>query len=250
MRSLSGRPERHVTVARTDTGYISFPDVCVTASGRLICVYRVADKHVASRSRTEIKTSDDRGHTWSEPFVLANQGHCARLSVLENGEVLLISDSTSVGPGLYRSTDEGRTWSKPTRAPMRHAIPDRPLRIGESSLLTTGHRHVGAAKHPLLGQAPSEQVLYRSDDLGQHWREWAMLAFNPNMVLCEASMFKMPDNSLRAYLRENSGVQEPTYVMASFDEGTSWSLPRRLADNRPSALRGAAPQWQGACYSV
>jgi len=38
-------------------------------------------------------------------------------------------------------------------------------------------------------------------------------------------MFKMPDGSLRAYLRENCGVQEPTYVTASFDEGASWTYP-------------------------
>ncbi len=225
MRSLSDLPERHVAIAQTDGDYISFPDVCVTRGGRLICVYRVADKHVATRSRLEVKTSDDRGCTWSAPYVLAERGHCPRLAVLENGEVLLISDGTPLGTAVYRSLDEGRTWSKPTAAGLKHAIPDRPLRIGKSSLLTTGHRHVGSAKSPLLGQATTSQVLYRSDDMGAKWREWAVLACNPNLVLCEASMFKMPDESLRVYLRENSGVQEPTYVMSSFDEGTSWTPP-------------------------
>ena len=225
MRSLSDRPERHVAIAQTDTDYISFPDVCVTRGGRLVCVYRVADKHVATRSRLEVKTSEDRGRTWSAPQVLADRGHCPRLAVLDSGQVLLISDGTSIGTAVYRSDDEGRTWSKPTAAGLKHAIPDRPIRLGESSLLTTGHRHVGSAKSPLLGQATSAQVFYRSDDLGSTWREWAILACNPNLVLCEASAFKMPDNSLRAYLRENSGVQEPTYVMSSFDEGTSWTPP-------------------------
>lgn len=225
MRSLSDRAERHVTIAQTDADYICFPDVCVVPDGRLVCVYRVADKHVATRSRLEVKTSDDRGQTWSKPRVIADRGHCARLAVLETGDVLLISDGTPLGTSVYRSSDGGRTWSKPTTAGLRHGIPDRPLRIGKTSLLTTGHRHVGSAKSPLLGQAPSEQVLYRSDDLGKTWREWALLACNPNLVLCEASMFKMPDETLRVYLRENSGVQEPTYVMSSFDEGASWTPP-------------------------
>ena len=226
MRSLSDRPERHVTIAHTDTDYISFPDVCVTHGGRLVCVYRVADKHVATRSRLEVKTSEDRGRTWSAPYVLADRGHCPRLTVLDEGDVFLISDGTPLGTAVYRSKDEGRTWSKPTSAGLRHAIPDRPIRIGESSLLTTGHRHVGKARSPLVGQASTEQVLYRSDDMGVTWREWAMLAYNPNLVLCEASAFKMPDGSLRAYLRENSGVQEPTYVMSSSDEGASWTPPQ------------------------
>lgn len=225
MRSLSGQADRHVTIARSDADYISFPDVCVTHSGRLLCAYRVADKHVATRSRLELKTSDDLGKTWSEPVVLAERGHCPRFTVLESGEVLLISDGTPLGTSVFRSRDEGKTWSKPTAAGLKHGIPDRPLRIGKSSLLTTGHRHIGAAKSPLIRQPPSEQVLYRSDDMGATWREWALLACNPNLVLCEASMFKMPDGSLRAYLRENSAVQEPTYVMSSFDEGASWTPP-------------------------
>ncbi len=225
MRSLSDMPDRHVTIARAEGDYISFPDVCVTGSGRLICVYRVADKHVATRSRTEIRTSEDDGKTWSEPTVLGSPGHCPRLSVTDTGEVLLITDSSPVGGALYRSSDEGETWSEPVKTGLRHGIPDRPMRVGEKSLLTTGHRHVGRAKSPLLGQAPSAQIMYRSDDMGATWFEWAPLAFDPRLVLCEASMFKMPDGSLRAYLRENSGVQEPTYVSASFNEGASWTPP-------------------------
>ena len=149
MRSLSDRPERHVAIAQTDTDYISFPDVCVTRGGRLVCVYRVADKHVATRSRLEVKTSEDRGRTWSAPQVLADRGHCPRLAVLDSGQVLLISDGTSIGTAVYRSDDEGRTWSKPTAAGLKHAIPDRPIRLGESSLLTTGHRHVEFGQEPL-----------------------------------------------------------------------------------------------------
>jgi len=222
MRSLSDMPERHVTIARSDTDYISFPDVCLTQGGRLICVYRVADKHVAKRSRLEIKTSEDLGKTWSEPTVLnADRGHCARLSVMEDGEVILIGDAT----GVYRSRDEGRTWSDLVKTGFRHGIPDRPLRVGEKSLLTAAHRHVGRGKNPILGQNMTQQVMYRSDDMGKTWFEWAPLAVDTGLVLCEVSMFKMPDGSLRAYLRENAGVQEPTYVMESSDEGKTWSYP-------------------------
>jgi len=225
MRSISDMPDRHVTIARSDTDYISFPDVCLTKSGRLICAYRVADKHVATRSRMEVRTSDDLGKTWSEPLVLSPVGHCPRLAVLEDGEVLLITDSSPVGGAVYRSSDEGRTWSEPTPTGLRHGIPDRVLRAGEKSLLTAGHRHVGKAQNPLIGQPTSEQVMYRSDDNGKTWAEWAPLAIDVGLVLCEVSMLKQPDGSLRATLRENAGVQEPTYVMESHDEGASWSIP-------------------------
>ncbi len=225
MRSISGDAERRVTIARSADDYISFPDVCLTPGGRLICAYRVADQHVATRSRTEIRTSDDLGKTWSEAAVLGTPGHCPRLAVMPEGEVLLITDSSPVGGAVYRSTDEGRSWSEPTPTGLRHAIPDRPLRLPGGSLLTTGHRHVGQATNPLLRQATSEQVLYRSDDAGKTWREWAPLALDPGLVLCEASMVSVTDGSLRALLRENSAVQEPTFVMESHDEGASWSAP-------------------------
>lgn len=223
MRSLTDMPERHVTIARSEEDYISFPDVCLTRGGRLLCAYRVADAHVAKRSRLEVKSSDDRGKTWSAPHVLAPSGHCPRFSLLEDGTVLLLCDGVGGGTGLFRSEDEGRTWSAPTSHPFRHGIPDRPLRIGPNSLLTAAHRHIGKAPSPIIGQATTEQVMYRSDDLGKSWFEWALLACDPNLVLCEVSQFRMPDGSLRAYLRENSGVQEPTYRTASFDEGKSWT---------------------------
>ena len=224
IRSVSDMPERQVVIAQSDGDYISFPDVCVTRGGRLICVYRVADKHVATRSRMEVKTSEDGGKTWSDPFVLSpERAHCARLAVMEDGEVLLITDSSTIGGAVYRSRDEGRTWLPPVRTGFEHGIPDRPLRIGRRSLLSTGHRHIARDRHPLLGQATSEQMIYRSDDLGGSWRPWAVLACDPYLVLCEASMFKMPDGSLRAYFRENAGVQEPAFVSQSRDEGRTWS---------------------------
>ncbi len=224
MQSISDMPKRRVVIAKQDGDYISFPDVCLTRGGRLICAYRVADKHVATRSRMEVRTSDDLGKTWSEPFALSPTcGHCPRLTVLDDGEVLLITDSSPVRGATYRSKDEGRTWSGPTPTVFHHGIPDRPLRIGERSLLSTGHRHIAKDKHPLLGQATSEQMIYRSDDLGRTWRSWQVLACDPYLVLCEASMFKMPDGSLRAYFRENAGVQEPAFVSTSRDEGRTWS---------------------------
>lgn len=238
MRTLTDRPDRHVVIAKSDSDYISFPDVCLTRGGRLICVYRVADKHVATRARLEVRTSDDLGKTWSAPTVLSpDRGHCSRLTVLDDGEVLLIDDSAGPGGCTFRSKDEGRTWQGPFPTKLAHGIPDRPMRFGETSLITAGHRHIGAADNPWIGQRPAHQVLYRSDDLGQTWREWAPLATDPRLVLCEVSMLKMPDESIRAYLRENAAVQEPTYVMESRDQGVTWSHPEDtpMIGHRPCA---------------
>ena len=58
---------RHVTIARDDNLYEAFPDICLLPSGKLLCIYRESDFHVASTSRTMLIESEDRGHTWTNP---------------------------------------------------------------------------------------------------------------------------------------------------------------------------------------
>ena len=58
-------PLRHVTIARNDSIYEAFPDICLLPSGKLLCLYREADVHVASMSRVVLAESDDRGRTWT-----------------------------------------------------------------------------------------------------------------------------------------------------------------------------------------
>jgi len=54
------------TVSRDDTIYEAFPDVALTPSGTLVCVFAECTHH-GDRSYTRIMatTSTDRGRTWS-----------------------------------------------------------------------------------------------------------------------------------------------------------------------------------------
>ena len=77
------------TVSRDDTIYEAFPDVTLTPSGTLVCVFAECTHHGdRSYTRVMLATSTDRGRTWSpkRPLTEATQGHpfynCPRITQL------------------------------------------------------------------------------------------------------------------------------------------------------------------------
>lgn len=233
MPSLHHRPERHVVVDRRPGHYLSFPDVALTRDGRLLCAYQQSDVHVARRRALLLAESADLGASWSPPRVLsAAAGHCPRLAVLPDGEVLLMEDHAKA---LHRSLDHGRHFSSHAAAGLLHSILDRPLWLGGEQLFTTGHLHRGSHPHPFTRQASTEQMGYLSEDRGQTWKPLSVVACEKNLVLCEASVARLPDGRLLALLRENSGVFEPMYRTLSQDQGRTWSDPE------PTPLLGHRP---------
>ena len=57
--------ERFV-ISRDDDIYEAFPDVAMTSSGRLVCVFAECTHHRdRSYTRAMVTISDDRGRTWS-----------------------------------------------------------------------------------------------------------------------------------------------------------------------------------------
>ncbi len=233
MPSLHQRPDRHVAIDRRPGHYLSFPDVALTRDGRLLCAYQQSDQHVANRRALLLAESRDLGASWSLPRLLnAAAGHCPRLTVLEDGEVLLLDDHSQ---SAYRSLDHGRNFAAHPTKGLRHSIPDRPLPLGGERMFTTGHNHCGTSPQHYTGQPSAEQMGYLSDDRGGHWTPLAPLATERNLVLCEASVVRLPDGRLLALLRENSGAFEPMYRVESADQGRTWSTPA------PTPLIGHRP---------
>jgi sialidase-1 len=93
------------TVSRDDNIYEAFPDVAITPSGRLVCVFSECTHHGDRRyTCVMVATSDDRGRTWStkrrlseptrrvegEPnFVYCD---CPRIAALSDGRLCAIAD--------------------------------------------------------------------------------------------------------------------------------------------------------------
>lgn len=237
MPSITSVLARHSLVDGRPGHYLSFPDVTATPQGRLVCVYRQADQHVAQRASLLYSVSDDLGATWGGPrFLCAGKGHCPRISRLPDGRLLVIDDSSW---NQYWSLDNGDTFARQPYHGQSLSIPDRVIPLRPDCFLTTCHVHRGEAALSTIRQPPAEQAVYVSSNEGEAWRMRSVLANDLHLVLCEASMTLLEDGRLLALMRENSHVYEPMYLSVSEDEGVSWSPPRPtpLIGHRPTLGR-------------
>lgn len=240
MPSLDDVWERHVVIDRREGEYLCFPDVCLAADGTLICVYNEFDQHVGTRRKMLIRRSSDKGRSWSDALApMAEQSHCPRISRLSSGLLCIIDDAA---PSILVSHDNGRSWRRDQARGLEHGLLDRVRDLPGGRLLTVGHGHRGTEPWPKIRQAPTEQVAYVSHDGGCEWERSALIAREPCLVLCEASVIALPGAGrggqprLLALMRENSFVGEPMYYCVSEDGGRTWSshAPTVLVGHRPT----------------
>ncbi|MDR3641438.1 MAG: sialidase family protein [Humidesulfovibrio sp.] len=263
MPSLDSFADRHVVIDRRPGHYLCFPDVCLADDGTILCVYNEFDRHVGTRRRLLLRTSSDHGRTWSGRRMLrADDSHCPRLSALRDGTLCLIDDA---GPVILWSTDNGEHWVQHPGAGLLHGLMDRALELDSQTLFTAGHQHRGSHPRVKIRQAPSEQMAYISRNLGRSWEALSVIANEKCLVLCEASVIRLPGlcatepvrsvgpvdapeqsgprvtasagvPRLLALMRENSFAGEPMYYSISEDGGINWSapLPTPLIGHRPT----------------
>lgn len=220
------------TVSRDDAIYEAFPDVALTASGKLVCVFAECNHH-ADRSYTRIMLceSTNRGRTWSakRPLTEATNGlpvfwNCPRITALRDGRLAVMVDKLFAMEGsaqpedcrnyLFFSADEGATWSGPVETPALGIVPDRLLELESGRWVLSCHfseRDFGYAV----------QRLWYSDDQGEHWSGPVTVARQKGLNLCEVSILEVEDK-LVAFLRENSGQGWDCYKTVSADQGETW----------------------------
>lgn len=256
MPSLTDRPERHVDIDRRAGQYLCFPDVCLAGDGAILCAYNEFDRHVGTRRRLLVKRSADGGKTWDAPRILcATESHCPRLALLPDGSdgggadagpglLALVDDA---GPMLYYSADNGANWASQHGGGLGHGLQDRILALSPEVWFTTGHAHRGSQPQPKIRQAPTEQMAYLSRNRGRAWEAYSLIASEKCLVLCEASVIRLPSAAgaapgsppgpprLLALMRENSFVGEPMYYAISENGGATWGPPR------PTPLIGHRP---------
>ncbi len=87
------------------------PSIISLDSGRLVAAYLVSGKRDPKlHSRTDIVTSDDGGLTWQKRA----ESKIGQSRLFQVGHDLYLI-GTSMGLNIQRSTDDGLTWSKPTK---------------------------------------------------------------------------------------------------------------------------------------
>lgn len=232
MASISTLGARHCVVDARPGQYLCFPDLLALPDAGLLCVYREADRHVATRRALLARESADGGASWGPAREVARgTGHCPRLCAPAPGLVCALDDDGA----LFASRDQGRTWSSTRGAGMTHGVPDRILALPGGPWLTTAHRHLDGPEDPASAQRPTEQVVFASHDAGRSWGPRGLLAGPGRLVLCEAALVRLPSGRILALLRENSHVGEPIRRSHSDDDGRTWSPPE------PTPLLGHRP---------
>ena len=219
------------TISRDDSVYECFPDITKTKSGKLICVFRESDHHGdLNNSRLVLKESLDHGKTWSEKKELTPRSsaehayNCPRISCMESGELIIICDNLNRAKKedllidceqhIFRSFDDGETWSGPERLPFKGIVPDK------YRVLSNG-RHIFGIHRKNPETDVLTQYAYYSDDEGKTWTE-TLIASDARYNLCEVSIMEIKDGTLVAFMRENSALGYSCKKAISHDYGTTW----------------------------
>ena len=222
---------RKFTISRSKEFYQAWPDVVLTDSGTLLCVFSECTHHIRrDYTRIMLTESADRGRTWSEPRPLTEgtRGlpyyyNCARINKLPGGRLVITVDRLPLeGEGrdaqsvvcLYFSDDHGKTWSDRTESPLRGIVPDKLTVIDRNRWILAAHRKT---------EGKLTEYLRYSDDEGKTWSDEVVVAHDPRYDLCEGSLLHAGGGELVMFLRENSGAGLPCMKVVSHDNGEHWS---------------------------
>ena len=236
------------TVSRDNDICHGWPDVILTRSGKLICVFSECTAHLdRSLQRLMICESYDRGRSWTEKMPLTEKGektnffNCPRISRLDDDSLAIICDKVQGVLGksetqineqyVWFGDSEGEHWSEPIILPFKGIVPDKLKRLSTGRTIISAH-----TKNPTTNKL--EQYLWYSDDKGKNWSERITVAADPNYNLCEASIIEVSENTLVALMRENSYRGYDIKKTISFDAGESWSKvfsTPLIAGHRPTA---------------
>ena len=219
------------TVCRNDDVYEGFPDVVLTSSGKLVCIFAECNHH-HDRSYTRIMLTDsvDRGRTWTDKRPLTEPTHdvpfwnCPRITRIRDGRLVVAIDKlfTEDHHGeqhtcrnyLFFSEDDGQTWSEEVEVPALGIVPDKLLELDSGRWIYSCH--FDDKEHGYLVQR-----LWYSDDQGQSWSEPVIVGKEKGLNLCEVSILAVGDK-LVAFLRENSWQGWDCMKAISSDGGETW----------------------------
>lgn len=223
---------RKFTISRDDSVYHAWPDVTLTPSGKMVCVFSECTHHSdRSYARIMLTDSTDRGRTWSPKRPLTDATHglqafwnCARIARLRDGRLVCVVDKLFAAEVsatqeqcrnyLFFSADDGRTWTDPIDTPAYGYVPDKLLEL-ESG------RWILACQFKDRAFGYLVQRLWYSDDKGSSWNGPVIVAKQEGLNLCEVSILPV-DDQLVAFLRENSAQGWDCFKTVSGDHGETW----------------------------
>lgn len=230
------------TISRDDYTYEAWPAVTLTKQGCLICVFTECTHHGdRTNTRVVMTKSTDRGRSWSEKVPLTEHTRglgyyydCASITRLKDNRLAVVTNriyNSAVGSDsaywhetsndLLIGDEEGFNWGKPIETPVKGIVPDTLCELSSGRWLLAAH-----SKSDVHGCL--EQKLWYTDDQGEHWYGPITVASQAGLNLCECSIVPLPDGTLVAFMRENSGDGSDGYKAISTDNGETWHGPYRI----------------------
>lgn len=226
------------------SGY-RLPSIVQAASGDLVAFAekRNGQNGTVDSGNWDIvsRYSKDGGCTWSKSRVISDNGkhevsNPSPVVDQTTGDILLIASYQNAKNQnwlkVQRSTDNGRTWSKPRAIKKEYETWSRPLggltQPGNSLHLTRG-AHAGRI---IFGAGVSNGImLVYSDNGGKNWVEGARIKSPKGTTLIEADLAETPNGQLyiTARLKGHGSAKLSHYKATSKDGGATASKFSRIA---------------------
>ena len=136
---------------------------------------------VATKKGGFILNADSKRRTWTikGPLYLGNIVHHIMLDPRDGKTMLMAAKTGHLGPTVFRSTNQGKTWKEAAKPPAFPKAPEgeKGRVVDHVFWLTPGH-----ASEPKVWYAgTSPQALFRSEDAGETWE--AVSGFNDHPML-------------------------------------------------------------------
>jgi len=241
-------------------------DIIELKDGRLCLIYTRFTGGSGDHAAADLamRTSENNGISWSDDkIVVPRTGGLNVMSVsllrLAGGEIALFylrkTSREDCRPLMRISTDEAKTWSRPTVC-ITDKVGYYVLNNDRAVQLQSGRLILPVAWHQGPGRPRDTAgviMCYLSDDNGKTWRRSkdSFKGYAPNgrrITVQEPGVIELKDGRLMMYMRTNAGSQ---YICYSKDAGETWSKakPSSLASPLSPASIKRIP-WTGDLLCV
>ena len=232
---------QHFTVTRNDKFHESWPDLAIAANGDFVMTYQESDGHGAGPVSTIVtRVSQDRGRTWGKRTVVAQLTNrrrdgwlnCSRIVRLQDDSLLIAVDCIPQNPPpnvhhwwtnnraviwLFRSRDNGRSWTGPEKTSVRGGIVPCITQLRDGTLL------IGITRFDEENNWRQFQVVYRSADNGTTWEGPIVVGKHPEQQPNEGDFVELSGGEVVCYMRNDKPGATSGLKAISRDGGRTWS---------------------------